>query len=390
MRDLAPLGVALYVPRIPTARDVEAALGKPIVVVGDAAAPEAFEWRVGSGTMRANLACDPSHVSRQAQGIAGYVASACTLHDPALLARVKEVRAILGLLTERDTPPQPALDAARELAAGIGAFVFAQGGFFEAEGRPLATPKGAPPDTRDEDDGDEDDETPAGPPSTERVADRARVLAALAARGFAEQEERTAGQAMIDDLRAWLVATGVEHELEPAERDEMFSLAHGALGRQRTLNAIWRLEGAVVLGWALSAIELPPHDRVVEVPALAKALGVLRAPPPAITTPRLRAPEEIFAMRERLFSIHWRLVDHRVRPAAMDFAAVAKKSTFGLVTDAAMLVGGDLAIDGLPIAKAAREAIQKTESIARERHQAANWLVGDQPARRYSDVDTST
>ncbi|MFO0686030.1 MAG: DUF4272 domain-containing protein [Sandaracinus sp.] len=389
MLDLAPLGVALYVDRVPTARELEAALGHPVRVVGAADRPEAFEWRVGSGTMRANLSHDPQHVAVQAKGIAGYVASACTLHDPSLLPRVEKVRAILGLLVERGLPMQPALDAARGLAQGLGAFVFAQGGFFEAEGRPLATPNGAPPDTRDEDAGDEDG-SPAGPPSADRVADRARVLAALAARAFAEREPREQGQPWIDDLRAWLVATGVEHELEPDERETMFSIAHGALGARAATNATWRLEGAVVLGWALSAIELPPHDRVVEVPRLARALGILQAPPPAIATPRLRSPEEIHAMRERLFSIHWRLVDWRVSPKAIDFAEVARRSTFGLVTDDAMLLDGDLAIVGSPIAKAPRDAIGMTESIARERHQAGNWLVGDQPAQRYSDVGTDT
>lgn len=95
-------------------------------------------------------------------------------------------------------------------------------------------------------------------------------------------------------------------------------------------------------------------------------------------------------MRERLFSIHWRLVDWRVSPKAIDFAEVARRSTFGLVTDDAMLLDGDLAIVGSPIAKAPRDAIGMTESIARERHQAGNWLVGDQPAQRYSDVGTDT
>jgi hypothetical protein len=51
-------------------------------------------------------------------------------------------------------------------------------------------------------------------------------------------------------------------------------------------------------------------------------------------------------------------------------------------------VRGDLAIGDRPITEADPAEVRRCQSIAMERHQAANWLLGD--AEIYSEADTST
>jgi hypothetical protein len=367
MQDTVALGMALYVAR---------------VVEGP------IEWRIDGKLVRLNVQAEPAALAAQSNGMIGYAARACGVTDEGFVARVKGFRAILGVEVDASLDPERAIARVWTLARELDALVFLRGTFFDAEGRVLAAPTAPAAPIIDEG----EVEAP-GPPSPERVVDRLRVLAALAARGLLEawsDADRTAGLARLEALRAWIVASGIERELESEERDLLFEPTLGALGERYTLDASWRIEGAAVLAWSLSAIPLPSHDRVIDVRSLMDAAGVLGALPPALAKPSLKDADEIFAMRERLFSIHWRLTDFRLQARAMDFAAVATRSTFGLRTDAAMLVGGDLSIGGVPIASADPGAVQRVRSIARERHQAANWLVGDAYGAAYSSVGTDT
>jgi hypothetical protein len=105
--------------------------------------------------------------------------------------------------------------------------------------------------------------------------------------------------------------------------------------------------------------------------------------------PSLRPGRQLDRMRERLFAVHWRLVEHRLRPGSIDFATFARTAWFGpLQIDSSMLVDGDLSIDGVPIARAMPKAVQRAASIAQERHQAINWVHGDDPI--YSEVEFAT
>ena len=76
---------------------------------------------------------------------------------------------------------------------------------------------------------------------------------------------------------------------------------------------------------------MPPHDELVDVPALLRAIGV---PDPdrsraLVDAAELRPPDELQKLRERLFAIHWRLTDWRLRPRSLDFAEFARTAWFG-------------------------------------------------------------
>jgi hypothetical protein len=52
------------------------------------------------------------------------------------------------------------------------------------------------------------------------------------------------------------------------------------------------------------------------------------------------------------------------------------------------VIEGDLAVEGVPFWRAAPSTLQITSSIGRERHRAANWLIGVHAT--YSRVVTPT
>lgn len=378
MLDLVPLGMALYSPHH---------------------APDApLEWRIDGRWVRLNVTTDPATLAEQARGILGYLDRVCGVDDPALAGRLEGVRAIYGLTAEASLDPSRARARCWDLARKLDALVFDRGAFYAGTGEVLAAPR-APEDSGladadvDQEDLDRDDtaDLPPAPPSATRTAARARVLAGLGVRAQIEVlADHDEGCRRLDALRTWIVAQGLEAELEDDERAALFGSPVGSMPRQARIDSLWRFEGAALLTWALGLLALPLHDTVVDVQTLLDALGVCRPTPPGIARPRLRASEEILAMRERIFSIHWRLVDYRLRPVALDFPDVARRSMLGLVTDPEMLAGTDLGVRGRPIADADAGDIGLAGSIARERHQAANWLVGDGSGPRYSDVGTDT
>lgn len=364
MQDTVALGMALYVDR---------AVDGPI------------EWQIDGKLARVNVQRDPAAIASMIPGLIGYAERACGTTDASFVSRVRSVRAVLGVEVERTIDRTQAIERTWGLARELGALVFLGGAFFDANGSKLAAPLARD----DEKESAAKDEAPPGPPSVARIGDRFRVLSAIAARGLLERvEDRASGLERLEQLRAWAIRSGLEREMESEERDLLFEPTLGALGRQSTVDSIWRIEGAVVLGWALGLVELPAHDALVDVASVMTASGIRKSPAPAREKPR--SAGEILAMRERLFSIHWRLVDFRVQARAIDFVAAASRSTFGLVTDAAMLLDGDLRIVDRPIASAPIDLVQQTSSIARERHQAGNWLVGDDYGARYSSVGTDT
>jgi hypothetical protein len=217
---------------------------------------------------------------------------------------------------------------------------------------------------------------------------RGRVLAAVAHRGLIEQDrDRERAGAVLAAIRRWVVSEGLEGELEPEEARRL-GAALGTLGPEATVASVRRFEGAAVLAWALGRMPLPPHDRVADVATVSAALAVGQPLPDALREPQLRSARSLDRMRERLFAVHWRLVEQQLRPGWIDLAAFAKTAWFGpLEIEPSMLVEGDLAIDGAPVSRATPDALARATWIAIERHAAINWLAGDDPV--YSEVDVS-
>ena len=102
----------------------------------------------------------------------------------------------------------------------------------------------------------------------------------------------------------------------------------------------------------------------------------------------LRPPQEIEALRQRLFALHWRLTDYFVRPTVIDFAEFARTAWFGPLDIAGLhLIDDDLAVQGMPIDQADPDTMSTAASICQERHKAINWLT---TGGIYAETDTST
>jgi hypothetical protein len=281
----------------------------------------------------------------------------------------------------------------RGLAAG--GILFRDDGVYDPEGKPLATPRpaapvrlgvepypdGPPPGVQDPD----AEEPP--PPPPDRVARRAVALGLVCLRGMLELDPGDGS--ILRDLQERARAKGVTEELEAGERAAIMAPI-GAVSERAAIDATWRLQGVAVLAWALSAFDVPAHDDPSKVWSILDSIGLRKPEPPAVlSSPTLRTAEELDWMARRLLGIHWRMVDFRVKPKAMDFGAFSRDCWFGSFDLTGIpLIDGDLAVDGRPLRRADPERVRFTESIARERHHAINWLLGHHWI--YSEIDTST
>jgi Domain of unknown function (DUF4272) len=231
----------------------------------------------------------------------------------------------------------------------------------------------------------------AQPPTPLRVARRALALTAVTARAILEQnpeDPKTAER--YGELLGWVREIDVGDELEPDEW-AVLQRPPGRLERQPQIDSTWRLEGLVVLAWALGRFEIPPHDQLVAVNPLWRSLGLLdaEAARQLLAAPTLRTREEIGTLRNRLFALHWRLRNYSLSPRAMDFAEYARTCWFGpLDLTGLPLADGDLALRGERIDRASREVFSTAHSAALERHQAVNWLRAG--PERYSEASVAT
>lgn len=233
----------------------------------------------------------------------------------------------------------------------------------------------------------EHDDDELMPPTADRVARRALCLSAVIARGFLESDAPSDAEQHRAGLLSWLEEHDLLDELEPEER-ALLEAPMGSLALQAVVDATWRSEGLAVLGWALGLADLPAHDEMVDVAALTSDLGFLDDAS-VLDAPSLRPLAQREWMSGRLLGLHWRLRDFSLRPQPMDFRAFAAQCWFGSFDlEGVALAGDDLAIAGEPIAQADEDARGVAHSIAMERHQAINWLMGR--GSIYSAVDTST
>jgi hypothetical protein len=228
------------------------------------------------------------------------------------------------------------------------------------------------------------------PPDASRVAARALVLSAVSCRGLIEEDAHDAGaETLRQRVVSWLGSIGVTGEMEPAETT-LLSTPVGKLDRKTRLNATWQSEGMVVLGWALNCTELPLVHIECEPSDTANAMGFLddRQNTP-LHRPVLRDCSEIESWADIYLTLHWRLRQFSLEPSPMDFVAYVSACTWAsLRLDHLEVLDRDLAIDGVRIDKVANATYRRTLSIAQERHQAFNWLLGFEPL--YSEVTTDT
>jgi hypothetical protein len=232
---------------------------------------------------------------------------------------------------------------------------------------------------------------PSEAPTADRVARRALGLTAVTARAFLEQDAKeTESAETYQELLTWINDLGIGDEFEP-EESAVLQRPLGRLDSRPQINSVWRLEGLVVLAWALGRFEIPPHDQLVDASALWRSFGMLDAKVglALLANPALRPGEEIAALRNRLFAVHWRLRNFKIKPAVMDFAEFARTCWFGpLDLSGLPLVDGDLGLKGQRIDRADEDDFSTAHSAAQERHQAANWLW--EGPERFSEASVAT
>jgi hypothetical protein len=228
------------------------------------------------------------------------------------------------------------------------------------------------------------------PPTALRVAQRALVLSAVVCRsGIEDDAGNQQTEAFREQVVGWIERLGLNAEAEPEEM-ELLNTPLGGLPKKKRVDASWRTEGLVVLAWALGKCELPDYDREANAPGTADTLGFLEEKDDTVLRePALRPRQEIAALADQLFTLHWRLRQFSLDQAPMDFQEFSRTAWFGpLSLDHLRLIENDLAIQGLPVSRATEEQWREALSIAQERHQAVNWLEGHDPV--YSEVTADT
>lgn len=231
------------------------------------------------------------------------------------------------------------------------------------------------------------------PPSAQRVACRALVLAAVAGRGLMESQYLEGHEDVATHLpriREWLEALNIVDECEAEEWRRIVTSA-GDLPQQAIIDSTWRLEGLAVLAWALGWFPLPRYDTLIEPDGLLSAAGFLdlQRGQTLLGVPQLRPPEQLTELSQQMLAYHWRVRDFTMRPLPLDFQNFAANCWFGPISIAwAELAKGDLALQGFPVSEAPADVFSRCTSCAMERHQAINWLQGWSSV--YSETDTST
>jgi hypothetical protein len=190
-------------------------------------------------------------------------------------------------------------------------------------------------------------EHPQAPPSAERVARRALILAAVVCRGTIEEDAGDAdAEVLRQSLPQWLDDVGIASDVEPEE----LTVLHAPLGSltpQQRIDATWRAERLAVLAWALGRYELPAYDYQCDPFAIAQSLG-FRHPreKTVLRDPRLRTPEELASLAGTLRSLSQGLTD------------------------------GTLTVRGVPMSETVEPVQRAIMRIAGERRQVADWLIG--------------
>lgn len=342
--------------------------------------------------------------SNQMEGMRGYFSRFPKSENKSrVLMLIGTFHFSLGTIFEPDFDPNgdPRLDLLLTITQALDGVLFTPSSLRDAHGRILLSAEGEENEDPDAtwprvlgevsiDEMPNEEPSAPEPPTPDRVARRALALAAVTMRGMLEMElNNPQVKETYQDLHQWIEDCDIEGEIEP---DEWAVLQRplGKLKGQDQVNAVWRLEGLVVLAWALRLFEIPPHDELVDTNALWQSLQVFNAEGACelLSQAELRPAQELAELQTRLLALHWRLRNYDLHPGVIDFAKFCETSWFGPHDISELLVDGDLSLRGDRIDRAERDAFGIAHSAARERHLAANWLV--QGPEKYSEADGST
>lgn len=199
-----------------------------------------------------------------------------------------------------------------------------------------------------------DDDIESPPPTAPRVAARGQVLTVQGYRAAVEQggADPVAEQALRDCI-AWCERVGLRDEFEPEEW-EILVTPFGRLPLRRQVDASWRIEGAMVLAWALGLCELPDSGQQIAGVTVADALAFLSDEAASLRQRAvLRPVAELERHLDECITLHWRLRQFSIAPAAIDFVDFAARCQWvHMRLDRLHIVDRDLAVGGVPLSKA--------------------------------------
>lgn len=176
--------------------------------------------------------------------------------------------------------------------------------------------------------------------SLETIASRALALTLVALKG--EGLEQEVVERVYSDL-------GLDGQLSPNEYEFYKNVEPDAQDR---VNFVWRYESLFVLLWAMGyADELGYPGSICDVQAIVKLIHASKGVEGLMADAKLRSQSEILDEADRIYRLHWAVVDARLR--------------------------GDKAPADLE------------GGVVYERHYALNWLIGYQDAL-WDDISTNT
>lgn len=235
----------------------------------------------------------------------------------------------------------------------------------------------------------EDEETfDNAPPTSERVARRALILAAMTCRASVDAPDED-NRDVVERLLLWFDTLDLGDELHPAEA-ELIRTPYGQIPTARRNGETWNAEGLMVLAWALNRFDLLPHDRDVDPIEVTESVDLLYDDAGLlISSSSLRSLDERNALHEVLYATHVRLVQARRSNTPVDFRRYIEPSWFSQIgLPLKLSVEGDLLVDGVPVFEVSAERRRTVERTVGERHRASTWLVGEERVYYTTTADT--
>ncbi len=230
------------------------------------------------------------------------------------------------------------------------------------------------------------------PPSAERIVRRMLCLTMVGLRcRFEELEE---AEAFRSRFLPWLEREGLEREFEPWEWN-IVQAEGGRIAEKDLLEGGRILCCGSVLSWALGLNDLPRPDEPFAAPDFLALLGLDIGTESEIGVAGLlaraqrRSDEELQKARNLYLAIHWRFRHFHLHPGPCDFVETSRNSWWHVFDPSGpWIVDNDLAFQGAPIHTLDREDFGLASMHAYYRHQAINWLTGDDPL--FSEVSMDT
>ncbi len=215
-----------------------------------------------------------------------------------------------------------------------------------------------------------------GIPTAEQAWLRAQCMICCVYRADIESELTASAAPMLEELQGWIATHHLSEEMTETE-NEILQAPHGKIPQELLIKAGWMEEGAATIGWVLGIVaSLPSFEKQVLLSEddLFKGFQFLAPEAKPIEGAVARGKEcEPCAEYFGAITTCLRKSLGRKPVENFSFSSLAQVScSLGQIA----IVGGDLALDGIPLRDADTSRQIEVLSIATERYRAFSWLAG--------------